>query len=85
MEEYGEPNTSVAGEPTRPCRDPDCLGEAIQEQDGDHSYWDCQECGYCFGYEIVEMGEDTCAVGIPIETLQSMPQAPIPVQIGARK
>lgn len=57
----------------RPCTDPSCDGTAEPEQDGDHRYWSCPECGMDFGYEKVEtsvIAEDSsgnCSVGVPEE------------------
>lgn len=54
---------------SRPCADPRCNGRAEPEQDGDHTYLECETCGYCFGFERAETvavnSEGTCSVGIP--------------------
>lgn len=50
------------------CADPDCGGRAEAEQDGDHSYYSCIDCGFEFGYERIqsELREvDSCAIGVP--------------------
>lgn len=54
-----------------PCRDPECGGLAEVEIDGDHRYFECQECGFAFGYERIGISvqADNCAVGVP-ETLR---------------
>lgn len=52
-----------------PCADPGCNGRAEPEQDGDHTYMECLECGYAFGFTRAETvavnPEGTCSVGIP--------------------
>lgn len=54
---------------TVPCNDPGCRGRAEPEQDGDHTYFECLECGYAFGFtrlETVAVQRDgACAVGVP--------------------
>jgi hypothetical protein len=52
----------------RPCRDTECSGVAEPEVDGEHRYWECQECGFAFAYERIEnpMGGE-CAIGVPEE------------------
>lgn len=49
---------------------PDELGKQTlvePEQDGDHLFYECEECGYAFGYERITEGriEGSCALGIP--------------------
>ena len=63
----------------RTCKDPECLDEsgdpnvAEPEQDGDHKFWVCVECGYEFGWELVESNptsidaEGSCAAGVPAD------------------
>lgn len=52
-----------------PCADPQCGGRAEPEQDGDHTYFECEHCGYAFGFtrtETVAVNPDgACSVGIP--------------------
>lgn len=54
---------------TVPCADPACGGRAEPEQDGDHLYYDCTQCGYTFGFTRTDTTlahrDNTCAVGIP--------------------
>lgn len=51
-----------------PCADSQCRGRAEPEQDGDHTYFECLECGYAFGFtrsETVAVQPDgACSVGI---------------------
>lgn len=52
-----------------PCADPQCNGRAEPEQDGDHTYMECAECGYAFGFTRVETvavnPDGGCSVGVP--------------------
>lgn len=52
-----------------PCADPQCRGRAEPEQDGDHTYFECEDCGYAFGFartKTVAVNRDgACAVGVP--------------------
>lgn len=54
---------------TVPCADPGCRGRAEPEQDGDHTYFECEECGYAFGFTrsetVLAYRDDNCAVGVP--------------------
>lgn len=63
--------TEVASE-LREC--PNCRSEydietmVEPEVDGDHRYWECEECGFAFGYEKIEEGvriEGNCSIGVP--------------------
>lgn len=51
-----------------PCADPGCRGRAEPEQDGDHLYFECEECGYAFGFTrsetLAAQPDDVCSVGI---------------------
>lgn len=51
------------------CKDPACPGLAEPEQDGDHTYYECDLCGYSFGFERAETvavnPDGACSVGIP--------------------
>lgn len=55
----------------RICADPECGGTAEPDQDGDHRFWSCNDCGYDFGYEKIETNllaegaDGSCSVGIP--------------------
>jgi hypothetical protein len=51
-----------------PCWDPECLGEAEQEHDGDLAFWVCDECGGTFGFEH-ERESEVCAAGVPLHGL----------------
>lgn len=62
-----------------PCYDPDCVGVAVVERDGDHQWHECQDCGYQFGWEQVGLpsGEDgACSIGVP-EALRRQASAPM--------
>jgi len=63
---------------TVPCTDPRCRGRAEPEQDGDHTYFECDVCGYVFGFtrlETVAMNRDGhCAVGIPEDVRRAASQ-----------
>lgn len=52
-----------------PCSDPGCSGRAEPEQDGDHTYFECVKCGYCFAFQrldtIAVNPDGACSVGIP--------------------
>lgn len=51
------------------CADPECSGRAEPEQDGDHTYFECEECGYAFGFTRLEtvavQPDGACSVGVP--------------------
>jgi hypothetical protein len=67
----------VIEEGLAPCRDPECAGVAEVEVDGDHRYFECMECGFCFGYERISVSTDeTCAIGVP-EDLRRSASAPM--------
>jgi len=61
-----------------PCTDPQCGGRAEPEQDGDHAYFECEECGYAFGFtrlETVAVNRDgACAVGVPEDVRRAASQ-----------
>jgi hypothetical protein len=63
---------------TRPCPDPECPGLAEPEEDGDHRYWACAECGYESGYEKTKSTATVCSAGVP----QVIPAEPAPVALG---
>lgn len=49
------------------------------EVDGDHRYWECEECGYAWGYERIEEGvriEGNCSIGVP-ESVRKAASAPM--------
>lgn len=62
----------------RPCFDPECVGIAEPEIDGEHRYFECQECGSTFGYERMDIQarDDACAIGVP-ESLRRAMSAPM--------
>lgn len=80
----------------RRCPDPDCGGLAEPEQDGDHKYFACVDCGFEFGWERVEtsiLAEDAdgnCSVGVPASVRRAVsgigqpqePPVPKPVSLG---
>jgi hypothetical protein len=46
----------------------DCETLVEPEIDGDHRYYECQVCGYAFGWSRVSDGvkvEGSCAIGVP--------------------
>jgi rubredoxin len=63
-----------------PCRDPECAGLAEPDQDGEHIMYECQSCGYIFGYERlpsptgVDSSGGTCAIGVPEELRRAASQ-----------
>ncbi len=69
-----------------PCYDRDCPGVAEPEQDGDHHYYTCIDCGFAFGWQLIRpTTADTCAAGIPEQvrrTASLTPPAPVLLQIG---
>jgi hypothetical protein len=52
-----------------PCADPQCRGRAEPEQDGDHLYFECEDCGYAFGFTrsetVLAQPDGSCSVGVP--------------------
>lgn len=60
------------------CNDPACGGRAEPEQDGDHTYFECVECGYAFAFQRVETvavnPEGRCSVGIPEDVRRAASQ-----------
>jgi tRNA(Ile2) C34 agmatinyltransferase TiaS len=60
------------------CADPQCGGRAEPEQDGDHLYFECTDCGYAFGFSRMEtalqQSTGTCAVGIPEDVRRAASQ-----------
>lgn len=54
-----------------PCPDPECGGRAFPEQDGDHIYYECEDCGFNFGYErapqpaVTGDAQGACSIGVP--------------------
>jgi hypothetical protein len=61
-----------------PCADPGCRGRAEPEQDGDHTYLECETCGYAFGFARVETvavnPDGACSVGIPEDVRRAASQ-----------
>lgn len=53
----------------KPCKNPECDNAYVEvEQDGDHLYWECGECGFTFDYQRIDapqVHDDSCQVGIP--------------------
>ncbi len=50
------------------CADPECSGAAEPEQDGEHAYYECADCGYVFGFTRTSPAlqpAGACAVGVP--------------------
>jgi hypothetical protein len=68
----------VISSDSRPCSDPSCNGRAEPEQDGDHTYFECVDCGYCFGFQRVETvavnRAGHCSVGIPEDVRRAASQ-----------
>lgn len=73
----------------KPCANPECptldpestvFNSLVEpEVDGDHRYYECEECGYAFGYERVGEGirvEGACAAGVP-ESVRRAASAPM--------
>lgn len=64
----------------RPCQNPDCDNEHVEpEVDGDHRYWECEDCGYAFGYERIDEStriEGNCSIGVP-EDVRRQASAPM--------
>lgn len=60
------------------CKDPECRGRAEPEQDGDHTYVECVQCGYAFGFQRVSTPSlnpgNTCSVGIPEDVRRAASQ-----------
>jgi hypothetical protein len=53
---------------TVPCRDPECIGTAEVEVDGDHRFYVCEACGFEFGHKKSEgtsLNSDNCGIGVP--------------------
>lgn len=61
-----------------PCADPQCRGRAEPEQDGDHLYFECVDCGYAFGFTrsetVLQQPAGTCSVGIPEDVRRAASQ-----------
>lgn len=66
-----------------PCPDPECEGRGETERDGDHIYFECDECGYTFGYQRQDQSptSDSCAIGVPAEVRARTMTQSVPVQI----
>jgi hypothetical protein len=79
------------GDPESEMYDPDaCPGSTCEvERDGDHEYWECEECGYAFGHRLAEetgglriSSADSCQAGIPEEVRRrASPPAQGPAQL----
>lgn len=67
----GDNVTEVAVEEVVLCIDIDCPGSEDPtliepEIDGTHRYFECSECGSCYGYErVAPPSAESCAVGVP--------------------
>lgn len=52
-----------------PCADPGCRGRAEPEQGGDYTFFECETCGYAFGFtrtgNALANSNGACAVGVP--------------------
>lgn len=83
--------TEIRSEFTQ-CADPSCSGVAEPEQDGEHLYFQCQECGMEFGWSKVPnpTSDPTCQLGLPEDVRRmasalnekvDVPSGPTPVQI----
>jgi tRNA(Ile2) C34 agmatinyltransferase TiaS len=60
-----------------PCADPLCRGRAEPEQDGDHTYFECEDCGYAFGFtrtDVLAKRDNGCAVGVPEDVRRAASQ-----------
>lgn len=75
----------------RPC--PECGELTEPEQDGDHRYFDCQDCGVEFGYSrmettVLDADGHSCSAGVPDEIRKAFSRPPEPekplIQIGRR-
>jgi hypothetical protein len=91
------PNPPLNTEPIRGCPDPECHDPggapsiAEPEQDGEHHFWICTNCGYSFGYHrppqhlLAVSSDGACAVGIPEALRRAAQPAAAPLlQIGRR-
>lgn len=62
------------------CRDEFDIEVLVEpEVDGEHRYWECEDCGYAWGYERIEQGvriEGNCSVGVP-ESVRRAASAPM--------
>jgi hypothetical protein len=83
------------------CRDEECGGIAEVEVDGEHRYYVCEDCGFEFGYERVQMPTigtgDNCAIQVPESIRRAASQgmdsalaaeaskAPVPLTLGMPK
>lgn len=71
-----------------PCAYPPCPGLGEPEQDGDHRYYTCRECGDDFGWSQVSgptmQDKDSCAAGIPV-AVRKAASAPMEVALVAAK
>lgn len=59
------------------CADPQCSGRAEPEQDGDHTYFECEDCGYAFGFTRLSVSVQpagACSVGIPEDVRRAASQ-----------
>lgn len=72
-----------------PMRPDECDNDQLVEPelDGDHRYWECDECGYSWGYERIEEGtriEGNCSIGVP-ESVRRQASAPMEQAIAAER
>ncbi len=68
------------------CTDPGCAGIAELDTDGEIGFYDCQICGYTFGWHItreriIPKSDGACAVGIT-EAVRRAASAPASTHLG---
>jgi hypothetical protein len=68
----------------RPCANPDCDEEQVEpETDGDVRFWECESCGYAWGYERLSEAtkiEGSCSLGVP-ESVRRAASGPVEAQL----
>jgi hypothetical protein len=83
-----DPTISQVTTDARPCANPECDNQEVEpEQDGEHLYFECEECGYGFGWEKIEEGvrlEGNCSIGVP-ESVRRASSAGMEGAIAAQK
>jgi hypothetical protein len=62
----------MAVDTAQPC--PSCQAETEPDQDGDCQFWECGECGYAWGHQVIKRPVQACAAGLPA------PQQPDPAR-----